>query len=430
MLHVIAFELRLRLRQATPYLFFAILLALGFLCYSTEAVNATRGEAVKANAPVTVAVLVAVLTVLGAIMVSGLMGTAILRDFERRTHELYFTTPLRKFQYLVGRFIGSFLVTLLVFSGLPLGMPLGAAMPWVEGARLLPFHPETYLLAYVFVAVPNLLLIGALFFILGAITRRVTTIYTAGVLLFVAYILASVSLQELDNRYLASMLDPFGVRALQEMSRYWTAAEQNINPLVLTGPLLWNRLLWCSVAAVVFAAGYALFRFASQPLFGVGLSRRKRSAGSTDSRTATRQAILTLSFAPAVSFSSAATFLRLSRFYFVQILRSVTFQVILLTGMITVFVAASHADQIFETPVYPITRLMVTEIGETFAVFYLIMITFYAGELIWRERALRVDQLTDTLPIPTVQLCLSKIVAVLALVAVLNVCLVFAGVAT
>src|SRR5579862_8710237 len=118
MLTVILFELRFRLRQGTPYLFFVILFLLGFLCYSTEAVSVTSGDAVKANAPVTVAMLATILTVLGAVMVSGLMGTTVYRDFERRTHELYFTTPLRKRDYLIGRFIGSYLVTLAVFTGL------------------------------------------------------------------------------------------------------------------------------------------------------------------------------------------------------------------------------------------------------------------------------------------------------------------------
>ena len=41
------------------------------------------------------------------------------------------------------------------------------------------------------------------------------------------------------------------------------------------------------------------------------------------------------------------------------------------------------------------------EEGGSFSLFMLIIITLYAGELVWRERDARVDQLIDALPIPT-----------------------------
>jgi ABC-2 type transport system permease protein len=429
MLPVILFELRYRLRQGTPYLFFGLLFLLGFLCYSTEAVRVTTGEAVKANSAVTIALLASLLTVLGSVMVSGLMGTTIYRDFERRTHELFFTTPLRKRDYLVGRFLGSYLVTLLVFTGVLLGMPFGAAMPWVDHARFLPFHPQPYLSAYLILVAPNLFLVGSLFFVVGALTRKLTTIYTTGVLLFVGYALASGSLQQLDNRGLAAMLDPFGLRALREVTRYWSVAEQNSNVLSLTGPLLWNRLLWMAVGVVVFVLGYRLFHFAAQPWNLASLFRRFRSQAAPVSSPDRAPALPALVFAPTLSYRAAPIYLRMVRFYLTQILRSVTFQVIVISGIAFLLIAAWNADQIFETPIYPVTRIMVTQVAGTFSLFYLILITFYAGELTWRERTIRLDQVTDALPISTGLGSLAKITAVLSLVAVLNIALLFTGVA-
>lgn len=432
MLGVIAFELRFRLRQATPYLFFALLFLLGFLCYATEAVRVTNGEAVKANAPTTIAVLASILTVLGSVMVSGLMGTTVYRDFERRTHELFFTTPLRKRDYLLGRFVGSYLITLLVFAGVVLGLPFGAAMPWVDHSRFLPFQPGPYVSAYLLFIVPNLFLVGALFFMVGALTRKLTTIYTTGVLLFVGYALAGGSLQQLENRMLAAILDPFGLRALRELTRYWSVADQNNSVVSLAGPLLWNRLLWLIVAIIVFAVGYRLFHFAAQPWSLGSMFRRWRveshpilAPGSGPGRT---PSVPTLSFVPSIRYVPTATFLHLIRFYLTQILRSVTFQVIVISGISFLLIMAWNADQIFETPIYPVTRIMVTQVAGTFTLFYLILITFYAGELAWRERTLRLDQVADALPISTGQVCLAKIAAVLAIVVVLNLALIFTGV--
>ena len=429
MWNIFTFELRFRLRQATPYLFFGILFLLGFLIYSTEAVRVASGDAIKANAPITIAAIASILTVFGAVMVSGLMGTTVYRDFERRTHELFFTTPLRKRDYLIGRFAGSYVVTLAVFTGLLLGMAAGAAMPWVDHSRFQPFNARAYGSAYLLLIIPNLFLIGAVFFMVGALTRKLTTIYTTGVLLFVGYGVASGSLQQLENRTLAAMLDPFGVRAIREMTRYWSVAEQNNSVLSLTGPLLWNRVMWVAIAVVILAVGHQLFRFSAQPMSFSTLFRRGRASAPTSAEPAPGiAAIPTLAFAPTLDYRPAAVFVRLSRFYFTQILRSVTFQVILIAGVAFLLITAWNADQILETPVYPITRIMVTQIAEIFTLFYLILITFYAGELTWRERTLRLDQVTDTLPVSTAQMCLGKIAAVLLLIVALNIALFIAGV--
>ncbi|HLJ57684.1 MAG TPA: ABC transporter permease [Chthonomonadaceae bacterium] len=428
MLDVIVFELRFRLRQPATYLFFTLLLVLGFLCYCTEAVRATSEESVKANAPTTVASLMSTFTVLGAIMVAGLMGTSVYRDFERRAHELYFTTPLRKADYVFGRFIGCYLVTLMVFAGLMIGMPLGAAMPWIDAARLLPVRMETYQIAFVLIVVPNVLLTGALFFMVGAFTRKLTTIYTTGLLLIVAWGLGVNSLDRIDNRTLAAMLDPFGVRAISETIRYWTAAERNDNPLALSGPLLWNRLLWTGVAVVVLAIGYWMFSLNAQP-WSIAALLPRRSLPS-EPRAPSAPAGEFIAFAPSLAYRPFATTVKLARFYFVQIVRSATFQVVLVAGMIAVCISAVNADQILVTPVYPVTRIMVTDIAQTFAVFTIVLITFYAGELTWRERVQRVDQLADTLPVSTAQVCLAKIAAVILLVAALNLALIAAGIGT
>ena len=54
------------------------------------------------DAPVVLAHLIQATTILCAPMAAGLMGSAVLRDFEGRTHELYFTTRLTRADYWDG----------------------------------------------------------------------------------------------------------------------------------------------------------------------------------------------------------------------------------------------------------------------------------------------------------------------------------------
>ena len=48
----------------------------------------------------------------------------------------------------------------------------------------------------------------------------------------------------------------------------------------------------------------------------------------------------------------------------------------------------------------PVTYEVLSVLSGSFALFMLIIITFYSGQIIWKERELRVDQIIDSLPVP------------------------------
>ncbi len=80
------------------------------------------------------------LTGFGSILIAAIFGPAILRDFQRDTYALIFTKPMTKFDYLGGKWLASFVVTLFVFSGLVWGGIIGTFMPWADKTRLAPVH--------------------------------------------------------------------------------------------------------------------------------------------------------------------------------------------------------------------------------------------------------------------------------------------------
>ena len=58
--------------------------------------------------------------------------------------------------------------------------------------------------------------------------------------------------------------------------------------------------------------------------------------------------------------------------------------------MLAVFASSLNIGAIYGTNTYPVTYQVLEMISETFALFMLIVTTFYAGELVWREREARV----------------------------------------
>jgi ABC-2 type transport system permease protein len=420
---VFFFEIRFRLRQISTYLFAALLFALALFLITTDAVRSVGGDGhVHSNAPYIITFAGTIIMALGSIIASALMGTAIYRDFEANAHELFFTTRLTKWDYLLGRFLGAFVITVLVFCAIPLGFIAGSFAFWRESADFGPFRADVYL-SFIFIhLIPNLFLVGTLFFVFGALTRSLLAIYTQGILLLVGWTIANQLLQSLENQKLAAFLDPFGLGASSLLTRYWTVSEKNHNLLPLEGPLLWNRLFWIGVGVVIFLIGYRLFAFSKNPLALV--HRKAQEAAKTSTPV------------PVVSFpehavnvpNALSVFLRLTGFYFREIIRGLPFIIITLTGMLMMLVMASESEKLFGTPVYPVTRVMVTVISDSFGLFFVILITFYAGELTWRERILRLDQISDALPVPTAAMVMAKMASVLLMVVSLSVVLVFTGI--
>ena len=264
---VYLFELRFRMRQVSTYLFFLVLFLLSFLFVTTDAVKIGGGDGqVKINAPIVLGQIVGIMGAFGAVIASALVGTAVYRDFESQTHELFFTTRLSRAAYFFGRYFGALTVTLGVYSGLLFGVLFGSLMPWVDKSGLGPFRIESYVNVFLVILLPNVLFLSSLFFVFGTLTRSLLAIYLQGVLVFVGWAIALGMLRAVENKLAASLFDPFGLASTSVVTRYWTLAEKNVDLLPLTGALLYNRLLWVGVGVGVLLAGFRLFQFSARAM--------------------------------------------------------------------------------------------------------------------------------------------------------------------
>jgi hypothetical protein len=317
------------------------------------------------------------------------------------------------------------LVNLIIFLGIPLGIMLGSLMPYLERTRFGPFWLAAYAQPFLVFTVPNLLFSGAIFFALAALTRQMLSNYVGGVVLLVGYLLSAQLLQDIENKRIAALVDPFGLRAVSLDTRYWSVAEKNTQLVpFFEGLVAGNRLLWLGAAALVFALVYWRFRFAHH----APQLRRRRRAATQERHAAAAQPRLQV---PAVDrdYGRRAWWMQWTstvRREFWGIVRNVYFAALVLAGLAFVVFSATQLGKIYGTTTYPVTYQVLELLSGTFALFLLIIITFYAGELVWRERELRANQIHDALPIPTWVPFLAKLAAlalvVLLVLALLMVC--------
>lgn len=427
---IAGFEIKKRFRQLSTYVYFALFFTLAFLVVISAGgafpgieVVASSGEKTWINSPVVLAVLISVVSYFGMITMAGIMGNAIYQDFQSRVFPLFFTAPISKWDYLLGRFVGALLVLVFIFSSLGLGAWAGTLFPGVEPALFGPNRLEAFVHPFLIWVWPNLFFVGVIFFILAAALRRILPVYLASVVLLTAYLIATTRMDNPSNKWLASILDPFGFMALINATADWTVTERNTQLVPLEGALLWNRILWMGVSLGILIVGLARFRLEH----GAESGRKKRGDSGTLGQGPLDATPIPRT--PQLVFRSWPGLMGAVWLNFKETVFNLYFSVILASGIAFLAIAAQTVGSLFGTETYPVTGLMLQVLGGSFTLFVLIIITFYSGELVWRERDANIQQITDALPVPTWVPLLSKFLAMVFVVAFLMGVLMLSGMA-
>ena len=421
---IASFETRYHLKGALFWILFAIFFLLTFGAVTSDAVQigGSLGN-VNRNAPFVIMQFMLIMSLFGVLTTTAFVANAVHRDFELNTDALFFSSPIRKWEYLAGRFTGSFAVATLVYFGVVTAIMIGSLMPWLEKDRIGPFTLQPYLYSFFVLVVPNLFLVGAIFFCVAALTRSMMATYSGVVGFFVAYGISRAFLGNLKNEKIATLIDPFGLSPFALSTRYWTVFERNHNVLPLEGVFLWNRILWIAIGVIVLAVTFWKFDFTAS----LTARRKKKTTAEDDAplpRIALELPAVTQRFGGSASLQQ---YLHTTRLEAGTILRGVPFLIILVLGVLNTIGNAVGADRLFDTPVYPVTHLMLQTIDGGFILFTILILAFYSGDIVFRERSLRLNEVHDAMPAPTWTIWAAKLTA---LVLVTSITLVVAALTT
>ena len=420
---ILRFELRQQLRN--PF-YWVICLAFGSLAFSAATSDHVRiGGGIgntHRNAPYVIVEMLADFTIFGMFLVTVFVVGAALRDFEAGTAELMFATPLSRRAYLGGRFTAGYLASFGVFVFVALGLLIGVLMPWVDPARLGPTSLLAYGYAFAVIVLPGLFFISALLFLLAIVTRSMLGAYIGVIAFFVLWMVAvTVTGTSPDRLTLGALIDPFGIGAFEVATRYWTAADRNTRLPEVAGLLLANRVLWSAIGALLLWAAFACFRTDRE---GLRLWRRRAHGLAVVTDPADRDAAGAqrgAAPAPAVvlrtdSAARWAQYLWLARFETRAVLLAIAFLVMLAFGLMNLGASLAFSDEMFGTKVFPVTHLMMEAMDGSYNFLLFIIVAFYAGELVWRERAARISDVTDAFPLTDWIPLASKLTALAAVI--------------
>jgi aminopeptidase N/ABC-type transport system involved in multi-copper enzyme maturation permease subunit len=409
---VALFELRLLLRSPVFWIGFVILFLLTFGAITVDEIQIGSAGNVKLNSPYAIAQTLGIMSVFGIFVATAFVAGAVIRDDETGFAPLLRSTRVGKPAYVLGRFTGATLAALLVMAAAPLGMAVGALMPWLDPERLGPQRLDHYVMAYLVYVVPTLLVVCAAFFALATATRNLMWTYVGAVASLVGFIVSRAFLRDPALDRISAWTDPFGLSPLSLVTKYWTAAERNAQLPPLEGLLLGNRLLWLGVAAVLLSVAYVSFRMDGAPLWRRRATPAKPLAGPLVVEAEPEAPVPRALPAPQPEAARFGAFMAMARFDARAVFRSPAFFVLLAIGVLNSWGALWYANQLYGTEVYPVTRLMVQALEGSFTIIPIIIAIFYAGELVWRDRQQRMHEIVDATVASDVIHVLPKVVAI------------------
>jgi ABC-2 type transport system permease protein len=412
--HIVAFEIRYWLRSWMLWIFFFVIGALFFGACSSD--NITVGGALSntyRNAPFVIETYYSIVGFFTLLMATAFVNSAAARDFSLNTYQIIFSTPLSRFDFLMGRFLGATLVSIIPMLGVSAGVLLAKYMPWVDPDRMGPVVWAAHLQGILTFAIPNTFIFAAILFTIAVLARNEIVSFVAALVLLAGYGVSAALLQNVEREKIGALLDPFGVRTFAVATKYWTVAEKNQLAIGYSGLLLWNRLLWLGVGVLFLLFAYSRFSFAE---------RRKKSA--RPKAEVEREAVVA---APIqflrVTFQEAGwkKFLGSTRIHFLGIVKSTPFIVILVAGLLNCVPSiALNATQNFGVSTLPVTYSILEIISGTLYIFIVAMITYYAGVLVWKDRDTRMDEISDSLPTPEWVAFASRLTALAGMVMIVQ----------
>lgn len=400
--HIFLFEVRYWLRSWMLWIFTAIIALMIFGAVSTDKV--TIGGALEntyRNAPYVIENYYAIICLLVLLMTTAFVNSAAARDFASNTDQILFSTPIRKIHFVAGRFLGSALISVIPMLGVSIGILAAKYMPWVDAERFGPVNWGAHLAGIAVFALPNTLFIAAIIFAIAALTRNTAISFIGALLLMTGYGISEFLTSDLKNETLAALIDPFAVRTYALATKYWTVAEKNTQVMGFAGLLLWNRLIWLAVGAAILALAYNRFTFAqrskSRPAKQPAMPGA--SAESSSPVTAARSADR---FTPTYGLAALrAQFTRILATEFKGLVKTTSFVVILVAALLnTVPNLILNASEGFGNTSLPVTYRMVEMIEGTLYLFMIIIVTYFSGVLVWKERDSNMDEIHDALPYP------------------------------
>jgi ABC-2 type transport system permease protein len=401
---VVRYELSYQLRRPATWLYAAVPVALLFQMVT----HGLDGDPQSGETLMNSAFLTAMHSLVGTLMtllpLAAVTGEAAARDVQAGMTPLAYTAPVSKATYLGGRWLAALALAALLTLAIPVGL-LVPVLVSGQGADVVgPLRLQYYLGAYLMVALPSAIVVTSAGFAVATLARRQMASFGAVALLFLTSVgLLFIASLRFNLWTAASLLDPLGLTTLLELTQSWTPAAKRTGFPYFESRYLLNRAIWLGVAAALLALAHRRFRFVHH-VAGAG---RTRDAARDVARDVASEATTPVParvraeprrFGARTRARQLATIARES--WRVVVLGWGGLAMLAIAGLVAVL--GPELMEHIGVPLVPVTAHIVDYLmapSELPTMVPLLLIAYYAGELVWRDRDAGMGEIAGAAPV-------------------------------
>lgn len=366
------------------------------------------------NAPHVVTTYTIIMSIFGLLVATAFFNNAALRDHNAHFNEILFSTPLSKSGYFFGRFFGALFLSTVpmigVFTGIILGSLLGPVMGDLSPDRIGPFYFESFFNNYILFVLPNMLFAGAIVSAMAHKFKSTVISFVGTLVIIVAYSVSSIFLSDIESETIAALIDSFGFRAYSVEAKYFTPLEKNTLSPSFSGLVLYNRLIWTALGIGILFLSYFSFSFKTKQKKG---KAEKTVKTSEDSSIPLHLPRIAGNFNFGTEFQQFKSFFMVN---FLSIAKSITFKILFLFSLVIYVADLAGGFEYMGLKSYPVTYKLAEEISESTGLFIFIVLVFFSGELIWRDRMNKINEVVDATPHTSLTSLVAKSLSLVSIV--------------
>lgn len=428
---IFSHEIKTWFKKPLFYIFAAIFFLLGGIImavatgvFSSDNVTVTSNSYL--NSPYSISGLIAQIALLAYLLIPSFTGATIHRDFKNNMHNVLYSFPIKKIEYLLAKFLAGFTINLLVISALVFGLMVGSYLPGSNPELLGPFSLWNYIQPFLVIIIPNVLFYSAIVFAIIVFTRNMNIGFMTVLTLIIVQLITTSYVDQVDDPFWLAMADPLANVAISEETKFWTPAEQNELMIPFSGMILWNRILWAGIALLVLGWVIARFKFA-QNAISINLFKSKAQRITKENTSGISKVIMPIAKTDFSFLGKLKTLWHLAKSDTKYIIYGWPFIIISFLAVVLTMVLMFNTGLLFNTSILPKTWVMLAEPASYITLFSYLLIHLYSGFLMDRAQAAHINQIVDVTPTQNWVFILSRFVALFLMVATLQVVLIACG---
>ncbi|WP_310555549.1 M1 family aminopeptidase [Flavobacterium sp.] len=345
---------------------------------------------------------------------------SLLREKDNRFDEVLYATPITVNNYFISRFLIVFGVAIFTFLLFLSGYMLGHILKIDNSEKWGDFQLSHYFYSFFVIVVPNILFCTVIVCITAWFSKNKMLVYLSGLGTYILYMIFSIfsntplisgSLPVSDAAMsLSAKLDPFGMAAFFEQTKYWSALKRNTTVLQLSGNLLLNR-----VTVIVLAFG---FLFIAYKLFHFKISNKQKKKTLVSNVSKERKYLFTKtktkSNGSSYFIKTIVSFLKID---LKSTIKSIPFVLLIFCSLFILGMEMYGAiEGGVRLPQYFVTTaLMINTILATIPFILLLAMIFYGSELVWKSKSVNFLSIENSTAFSNMALFISKFITLLVI---------------